>query len=72
MPQAVMRPDKLAYSIKEAAAALGVSKGTIYNRIRDGSLKSYKWVGRTLIRTEDLQAALDAASGRLAERQDDR
>lgn len=63
----VMKPDRLVYSVAEAARALGVSKGTVYNRMRDGSLKTFRWVGRTLIRADDLQAAIDAASGRQRE-----
>jgi excisionase family DNA binding protein len=54
--------DKLAYTIPEAAKAVGVCKATIWNRIKDGDLKSFKWSGRTLIRRDVLQAALDRAS----------
>lgn len=60
----VIKPDRLTYSVAEAAHALGVSRGTVYNRVRDGSLKTFRWAGRTLIRADDLQAAIDAASGR--------
>jgi excisionase family DNA binding protein len=59
----VLKPGRLAYSVADAAAALGVSDQTIYRRIKDGSLKTYKWGGRTLIRPEDLQASLNAALG---------
>jgi excisionase family DNA binding protein len=69
---AVLKPGRLAYSVAEAATALGVSDMTIYRRIKDGSLTTYKWGGRTLIRPEDLQASLDAALGRTPEGQDDR
>lgn len=55
-------PDKLAYTIPEAAQAVGVSRATIWNRIRDGDLKTFKWSGRTLIRRDVLQAAIDRAS----------
>lgn len=60
----VIKPDRITYSVAEAAHALGVSQMTVYRRISDGSLRTFKWAGRTLIRAEDLQAALDAASGR--------
>ncbi len=45
---------KLAYSIKEAAAALGVSTGTIWNLIRAGDLWTFKLGVRTLIKVEVL------------------
>jgi excisionase family DNA binding protein len=53
--------DKLAYSVGAAAAAMSVSRGTIYNRIADGSLPAVQYGGRLLIRRADLEAALDAA-----------
>jgi excisionase family DNA binding protein len=67
-PQTVLKPDRVTYSVAEAAAALGVSRATIYTRIAEGDLQSFRWGGRRLIRAEDLQAALDAASGRPAKR----
>ncbi len=45
---------KLAYSIKEAAAALGVSTGTIWNLIRAGDLWTFKLGVRTLIKAQVL------------------
>jgi excisionase family DNA binding protein len=68
----IVKLDKLAYSVAEAARLMGnVSKQTIYRRIEDGSLRAFKWNGRTLIRVEDMQAALDAASGRTPDEGDD-
>lgn len=67
----IVKLDKLAYGVPEAARLMSVSKQTIYRRIEDKSLKAFKWNGRTLIRVEDLQAALDAASGRTPEGDDD-
>jgi AcrR family transcriptional regulator len=58
--------EKLAYNIGEAAKAFGVSRASIYNRISSGELSTFKWCGRTLIRADVLQAALDRASGRVA------
>ena len=56
--------EKLAYNVSEAAAALGVSRTTIYNMVREGELETFKWAGRTLIRKDVIQRALDRASGR--------
>lgn len=61
---ATLASGKLAYTITEAAQALGVSPRAMRRYIQEGRVKSFKWVGRTLIRTDDLQAAIDAASGR--------
>lgn len=54
---------KLAYTIGEAASAVGVSKATLWRRIGAGELTTFKWCGRTLIRADVLQSALDRASG---------
>ncbi len=45
---------KLAYSIKESAAALGVSTGTIWNLIRAGDIWTFKLGVRTLIQADVL------------------
>jgi excisionase family DNA binding protein len=52
------------YSVPEAAARLGISKTTLYERIKEGRVRAFRWVGRTLIRADDLQDAIDRASGR--------
>lgn len=61
-----MNPNKLAYTIDEAAEAMGVSRRTIYDQIRRGELEKFTWAGRTLIRADVLREALDRASGRRA------
>jgi excisionase family DNA binding protein len=59
--------EKLAYTIQEAAQATGVHKATIWKRVKEGDLTTFKWCGRTLIRAEVLRAALDRAEqGRAA------
>lgn len=57
-------PPKLAYNIAEAAAAIGVSRAQVYRLIRAGELEKFTWAGRSLIRADVLQAAIDKASGR--------
>lgn len=57
---------KLSYTIGEAAQAVGVSKATLWRRIKTGELETFSWCGRTLIRADVLQQALDRASGRVA------
>jgi excisionase family DNA binding protein len=59
-----MATERLTYSIPEAAAVLGISRATLYRHIGRGLVKSFTWGGRRLIRADDLQAAVDAASGR--------
>jgi excisionase family DNA binding protein len=58
--------EKLSYTIGQAAEALGLSRATLYKMIRRGELRTFSWCGRTLIRADVLQAALDRASGEMA------
>lgn len=60
--------ERLSYTVAEAAQATGVSKATIWRRVKEGELATFKWCGRTLIRAEELRRALDRASGREAQR----
>jgi hypothetical protein len=60
--------ERLAFTIPEAAEACGVSVRGIWRRIKDGDLSTFTWAGRTLIRADVLQAAIDRASGLSAER----
>ena len=50
-----VRPEKLAYTIKEASAALGVSKATIYRTLANGELHAKKLGSRTLIPADSLR-----------------
>ncbi len=56
--------ERLAYTVAEVAQATGVSKATIWRRVKEGELRTFKWGGRTLIRADELRRALDRASGR--------
>lgn len=57
---------KLTYTVNEAASAIGVSRSKIYELVREKQLETFKWCGRTLIRADVLQRAVDRASGRVA------
>lgn len=59
-----MPTERITYSVAEAAARLGISKVTLYAYIKQGRVRSFRWGGRRLIRADDLQAAVDASSGR--------
>ncbi|MGE0742299.1 MAG: helix-turn-helix domain-containing protein [Hyphomonadaceae bacterium] len=63
-PVIALPPEKLAYGIKEAASALGVSKTTIWRAMKEGKLSAVKVGNRTLIKTEALQAWLSAPVAR--------
>lgn len=52
----------LAYSVADAAKAIGVSKPTIWRRIAAGDLATFKLGCRTLIRADELQAFIDRHS----------
>ena len=56
---------RIAYSVAEVCAMLGMSKGAVYNRIRDGRLPVMRFGGRTLIMASDLEAALASGSAAL-------
>jgi excisionase family DNA binding protein len=55
---AVERINRLAFSAEEAAVALGVSRATIFNWLRDGTLQSVKVNGRRLISRAHIDALL--------------
>jgi len=57
---------KVSYTIEEAAAAIGISRATLYRMIRAGELQKFTFGGRTLIRADVVQAAIDRASGQEA------
>jgi excisionase family DNA binding protein len=50
--------DKLAYNIPEAAKALGVSKATIWRKAKSGQLHVFHFLGRALIRADEIRAYL--------------
>lgn len=48
--------DRLAYSVEEAAQALGVSRPTVYTLMKRDDFPAFKVGGRTLISAEGLRA----------------
>jgi excisionase family DNA binding protein len=50
--------ERLAYSVDEAARALGLSRGLIYNQLRTGRLGSIKVGGRRIIAREHIDKFL--------------
>lgn len=50
--------DRLAFSVPEAAARLGIGKTTIYKMIAGGTLRAVKIGKRTLIPANDLHMVL--------------
>lgn len=50
---------RLAYSIHEAAGALGMSASTIWKYISLGRIRSVRIGGRTLINADELQRLLN-------------
>lgn len=61
--------ERLAYSVREAAEALGMSQATINLHISTGTIPSVKLGGRRLIRRDVLDALLrgeDAPEGGVA------
>ena len=63
---APLSPERLAFSIKEAAAVLGVSRDIVQDLLHSGQLRSLHVGRRHLISRlalEDLIAAAEAAEG---------
>lgn len=48
--------ERLAYTVTDAARALGISERSVYNRINDGTLKRVRVGGRNLIPANALRA----------------
>lgn len=56
MPPPVLPPEKIAFTLKEAASALGVGTTTLYKALAEGKLSAIKLGNRTLIPREVLMA----------------
>ena len=54
----VHTPEKRAYHIKEAVAAYGWSRSTLYKMMNDGTLRTVKVGGRRLIPRDALEALI--------------
>lgn len=54
---------KLSYTIQQAADAIGISRSSFYEEVKDGAIATFKCKGRTLVRHETLVAYLDAIAG---------
>jgi excisionase family DNA binding protein len=50
---------KISYTIKEATAACGISRTTLYGLIKAGELVTVKIGARTLIRRADLESLIE-------------
>lgn len=60
--EAVLPPGaKLAYTVDEAGPAMGVSRTTVFDMIRNGEVIAKKLRGRTIITRDELQRVIDEA-----------
>jgi excisionase family DNA binding protein len=53
-------PEKLAFTVSEVSAAVGIGKTSIYELINRGELKAIKVAGRRLVLKQDLEAFLSS------------
>jgi excisionase family DNA binding protein len=53
--------NRLTLTVPAAAAALGVSRTTIYDAIKAGTMASMIFLGRRVIRVETIRALIDQA-----------
>lgn len=58
-PSIDTEPERLAYSVEEAAAVLGIARETVYELIRLGQLRSRKAGSRRIIGRHHLLEFLD-------------
>ncbi len=63
----VDRSEKLAYTVVEAASALGVGRSTLFDMIRTGELQARKLRGRTVVTRAELVRILSDAPIRTAQ-----
>lgn len=66
-PGAEVEHERLAYSVDEAAIALGIARETVYELIRTGELRSRKAGSRRIVGRHHLLEFLDGG-GSLADR----
>ena len=52
---------KLAYTVDEAGPAMGVSRTTVFDMIRNGEVVAKKLRGRTIITRDELLRVIDQA-----------
>lgn len=52
---------KLAYTVDEAGPAMGVSRTTVFDMIRNGEVMAKKLRGRTIITRDELLRVIDQA-----------
>lgn len=57
-----MAPERLAFSVSEAAAITGLSRDLLYDQMRTGKLTYLKIGRRRIITRTDLQAFLGTAA----------
>lgn len=55
-----LNQQKLAYTVNEVLAAIGIGRTKLYQEIAKGDLKTFKIGKRTLIASDDLMAWLNA------------
>lgn len=59
MPTAPTTVPKIAYTVDEAAAAIGMSRRKVYYLMKEGALPFSQRAGRRLIRADALQALVN-------------
>ena len=52
-------PDRLAYSVEEAAQIVGIGRTLAWQLVRRGEIPSVRVAGRVLVRRRQLEAWLD-------------
>ena len=55
LPETVLGPDRFAYRVLDACAALGISRTSLYELIKTDELRIIRLAGRTLVPRSELE-----------------
>ena len=62
MPNNILTPERLAYSIRQACDASSLGRTTLYAHIAAGRLKAIRIGGRTVIPAQSLHSLISGAA----------
>lgn len=60
MAEKVTNESPISYSVREAAAIIGISKSKLYTMLGTGEIQCVRLGGRTLIRRTDIDKLLES------------
>jgi hypothetical protein len=55
---------EIVYTTTQARALLHIGRTRFWRAVKDGEIETFRWLGKTYVRAEDLASARDAAFAR--------